>query len=107
MGGNEGSILMLQGWGGKAQPGTHTISIRLAPLRRAGVGTPAHWVQAAQEIWLTVHGHADRKEMHTQINLYTDAQKAYMGDFTHTHTVTQIHKSNFLFDKTNRIYQDG
>lgn len=29
---------------------THTISIRLAPLRRAGVGTPAHWVQAAGDL---------------------------------------------------------
>ncbi len=36
-----------------------------------------------------------------------------MGEFTHTHThthihtLTEIHKTNFLFDKTNRIYQDG
>lgn len=103
MGGDEESILMLQGWGGKAQPGTQTISIRLAPLRRAGVGMSAHWVQAAQGIWLELHGHADKKEMHTQINLYTKAQTAYEGAFVHT----QIHKTNFLFDKTNRIYQDG
>lgn len=53
MGGNKGSILTLQGWGGKAQPGSHTTSFRLAPLRRATVGMPAHWVQAVK-----VQGHS-------------------------------------------------
>lgn len=60
MGGNEGSISMLQGRGGEAQPGIDTVSIRLARLRPVGVGRPAHWVQAVQGIWLTGHGHADR-----------------------------------------------
>ena len=58
-------------------------------------------------IWLAEHGHADREETHTQINLYRGTQKAYIRLSSHTYTVTQIHKTNFLFDKTNRIYQDG
>lgn len=91
MGGNEGSILMLQGWGGKAQAGTHTVSIRLAPQRRAGVDTPAHWVQAAQGIWLTVHGHADRKETHPNQFIHRTTKGIYTGEFTHTHTLS--HKS--------------
>lgn len=67
------------------------------------MGTPAHWVEAAQGIWLAVHGHADRKETHTTINLYTSTQKGYMGEFTHS----GILQTDSLFDKTNRINQDG
>jgi len=84
----------------KTQPGTHTISIRLAPLKRAGMGTPAHWVQAAQEIWLTVHGHADRNLMCTQINLYTNTK----GVNGQVDTLTHTHKANFLSGNTNRIH---
>ena len=41
----------------------HAISIRLAPLRRTGVGTEAHWEQTVMLIWLTLHGHADMESM--------------------------------------------
>lgn len=98
---------MLQSWGGTAQPGTHTVSIRLAPLRRAGVGTPAHWVQAAQGIWLTVQGHADRKETYTQINLNTSTQR-HLWASTHTLSHTNLQNQFPSFKKqTGSIKMDN
>lgn len=67
------------------------------------MGTPAHWVEAAQGIWLTVHGHADRKETHTTINLYTSTQNTWESSHTQKSTKPIL----FLTKQTGSIKMDN